>query len=145
MNTAPIPMPKVTVTLANGRTAKRTDTAPIPMPVGTNTLVNSRTINATDTAPIPMVPKVNGQGTNTLVNGRMTNTTDRVFITPTVAKRSNYDGSFNQDYEYKRGSGDLDECNGREYNGKYTYFATQTFPFFPRCHWGHIGRDFLKP
>jgi len=41
-----------------------------------------------------MVPKVNGQGTNTLVNGRMTNTTDRVFITPTVAKRSNYDGSF---------------------------------------------------
>ena len=57
----------------------------------------------------------------------------------------NYDGSFKQDYEYKRGSGDLDECNGREYNGKYTYFATETFPFFPRCHWGHIGRDFLRP
>ena len=60
----------------------------------TNMLVDSRTINETDTAPIPMVPKVNGQGTNTLVNGRMTNTTDSVFITPTVAKRSNYCGIF---------------------------------------------------
>ena len=59
-----------------------------------------------NTAPIPM-PGV----TVTLVNGRTAKRTDRVFITPTVAKRSNYDGSFKQDYEYKRGSGDLDECN----------------------------------
>ena len=45
-----------------------------------------------------------------------------------------YDGSFKEDYEFINGSGNLDECNGKDYDGKYRYFATNNFPFFPRCH-----------
>ena len=45
-----------------------------------------------------------------------------------------FDGSFKEDYEFILGSGNLDECNGAEHKGKYRYFATQSFPFFPRCH-----------
>ena len=56
-----------------------------------------------------------------------------------------FDGRFIQDYEFKIGSGNLDQCNGGEINDKFVYFATDTFPFFPRCHWGEVGRDFLKP
>lgn len=45
-------------------------------------------------------------------------------------------GYFVEDYEYVAGSGDLDEYNGRfcitpEFpEGKYCYFATDTFPYF---------------
>ena len=42
------------------------------------------------------------------------------------------------------GSGDLDECNGKFVDGQYKYFATDSFPFFPRCHWGEISRDFIQ-
>lgn len=48
-------------------------------------------------------------------------------------------GVFLQDYEYVAGSGDLDDCNGRfdvtpEFpNGIYHYYATDNFPYFPRC------------
>ena len=41
-----------------------------------------------------------------------------------------YDGTFSKDYEYVKGSGDLDECNGRftvtkEFpEGTYAYFLT---------------------
>ena len=55
-----------------------------------------------------------------------------------------YDGSFKEDYEFINGSGDLDECNGRVYNGDYKYFATNSFPYFPRCHWGSVSKDFKK-
>ena len=55
-----------------------------------------------------------------------------------------YDGSFKEDYEFINGSGDLDECNGRVLNGNYRYFATNSFPFFPRCHWGEVSKDFRK-
>ena len=54
-----------------------------------------------------------------------------------------FDGSFLQDYKYVKGKGDLDECNGQKFEGKYVYFATDTFPFFPRCHWGKISKDFI--
>ena len=43
-----------------------------------------------------------------------------------------YDGTFTRDYVYERGSGDLDECNGRftvtkEYpEGIYAYFFNRT-------------------
>lgn len=53
-------------------------------------------------------------------------------------------GAFTQDYEYKSGSGDLDDCNGRtgvtpEFpSGIYHYFITDTFPFAPRCWKGTI-------
>ena len=48
-------------------------------------------------------------------------------------------GAFAQDWEYVAGSGDLDECNGRngvtpEFpNGIYHYYATDSYPYFQRC------------
>jgi hypothetical protein len=56
-----------------------------------------------------------------------------------------YDGRFVQDWEYIAGSGDLDECNGGMLDGRFVYFATDTYPFYPRCHWGRVGRDFRRP
>lgn len=44
-----------------------------------------------------------------------------------------YDGRYAGDYVYKRGSGNLDECNGRFINGEYAYVLTYTFPQVPRC------------
>ncbi|MBI1370136.1 MAG: YHYH protein [Planctomycetes bacterium] len=49
-----------------------------------------------------------------------------------------YDGTYVQDFEYVKGLGDLDECNGRvgvtpEYpKGIYHYYLTRTYPFVPR-------------
>jgi hypothetical protein len=48
-------------------------------------------------------------------------------------------GTFEQDYQYVEGRGDLDECNGRfgvtpEFpGGIYHYFATDSYPYFQRC------------
>jgi hypothetical protein len=48
-------------------------------------------------------------------------------------------GTFQQDYEYVEGSGDLDECNGRygvtpEFPGGIYYYAiTDTYPYIQRC------------
>ncbi|MCA9691438.1 MAG: YHYH protein, partial [Myxococcales bacterium] len=39
-------------------------------------------------------------------------------------------------HEYVEGSGDLDECNGKEVNGQYRYYATKTFPYFLGCYRG---------
>ena len=53
-------------------------------------------------------------------------------------------GTFQQDWEYVAGSGDLDECNGRfgvtpEFpNGIYHYFATDSYPYFQRCVKGEV-------
>ncbi|MEM9707836.1 MAG: YHYH protein [Pseudomonadota bacterium] len=47
-----------------------------------------------------------------------------------------YDGTYVEDWEYVEALGNLDECNGATVNGEYVYFATDTFPFFPRCLWG---------
>ncbi len=50
----------------------------------------------------------------------------------------NYDGLFVQDYEYKNGIGDLDDCNGRfgvtvEFpQGTYYYVISDAFPYIPR-------------
>jgi hypothetical protein len=58
-----------------------------------------------------------------------------------------YDGTFNQDWEYLAGSGDLDACNGRygvtpEYpNGIYHYYVTDDYPFIQRCVWGEPTDD----
>jgi hypothetical protein len=53
-----------------------------------------------------------------------------------------YDGTYNQDYEYVADNGILDECNGSMLNGRYVYFATDTYPFFPRCFVGKVSRYF---
>jgi hypothetical protein len=48
-------------------------------------------------------------------------------------------GTFVQDYEYAAGSGDLDECNGRQGvtpefpKGTYHYYVTDTYPYVQRC------------
>lgn len=53
-----------------------------------------------------------------------------------------YDGAYNEDWEYISGSSTLDQCNGGLLNGKFVYFATDTYPFFPRCLWGVASKDF---
>lgn len=59
-----------------------------------------------------------------------------------TAPFGNYDGTYVEDYEYVSGSGNLDECNGAVVNGRYVYFATDAFPFFPRCFKGTVSSDF---
>ena len=53
-----------------------------------------------------------------------------------------YDGTYVQDWVYTGGSGKLDQCNGGTLNGKYVYFATDTFPYFPHCAYGKVARGF---
>ena len=54
-----------------------------------------------------------------------------------------HDGTYIQDWEYVAGSGTLDECNGAMRNGQYVYYATDTYPFFPRCFKGTVSSDFM--
>ena len=62
----------------------------------------------------------------------------------------NYDGRFTQDFEYAKGSGDLDECNGRagvtpEFpDGTYYYCISAEFPFVPRMWRGTPDPSFSK-
>ncbi|WP_206705529.1 YHYH protein [Marinomonas colpomeniae] len=61
-----------------------------------------------------------------------------------------YDGTFVADYEYVKGAGSLDECNGQvtttpEFpNGIYAYFLTEAFPVIPRCYKGTPSTDFTQ-
>lgn len=61
-----------------------------------------------------------------------------------------FDGTYNQDFEYVEGLGDLDECNGRtgvtpEYpEGTYYYVLTDTFPFIPRAFRGDPDESFER-
>lgn len=54
-----------------------------------------------------------------------------------------FDGMFEEDFEYVPASGNLDECNGAMVDGVYTYFATDTYPFFPRCFMGEVPAQFM--
>jgi hypothetical protein len=54
-----------------------------------------------------------------------------------------YDGTFEEDFEYVAGSGTLDECNGAMVDGTYTYFATDSYPYFPRCYRGETSGRFM--
>ena len=62
----------------------------------------------------------------------------------------NYDGTFLADYKFIKGSGTLDECNGRETvtpefpEGTYAYFLTNQWPVIPRCFKGTPSDDFRK-
>ena len=61
-----------------------------------------------------------------------------------------YDGRFTADYEYVKGSGDLDECNGRfgvtpEFpQGTYHYYLTEEFPYIGRLWRGTPDPSFFK-
>jgi len=61
-----------------------------------------------------------------------------------------YDGTFVGDYQYVKGSGDLDECNGMfcktpEFpDGTYAYFLTEDWPVIPRKFKGTPSNDFAK-
>jgi hypothetical protein len=61
-----------------------------------------------------------------------------------------YDGRFTEDFEYVKGLGDLDECNGRfsvtpEYpDGIYCYFITGEFPRISRFWRGADDESFHK-
>ena len=45
-------------------------------------------------------------------------------------------------HEYIAGSGDLDECNGRELaGGGYAYYMTDTFPYFMGCYRGVVHQQ----
>jgi YHYH protein len=48
------------------------------------------------------------------------------------------DGTFVSDWEYVKGLGTLDECNGTTVNGKYAYFATDDYPYMGRCLMGEF-------
>lgn len=53
-----------------------------------------------------------------------------------------HDGTYVQDWAYVARSGNLDECNGAMVEGTYTYFATDSFPFFPHCLKGKTVMQF---
>lgn len=53
------------------------------------------------------------------------------------------DGTYNEDYEYVEGLGDLDECNGYDDpTHGYIYVITDTYPSIPRCFMGTPSEDF---
>lgn len=59
--------------------------------------------------------------------------------------KGSFDGSYTADFEYVRGSGDLDECNGLLTADKqYLYILTHEFPFVPRCWKGKPDNSFLR-
>ena len=61
-----------------------------------------------------------------------------------------HDGTFVADYQYVAGSGDLDQCNGRQCvtpdfpNGTYAYFLTTDWPVIPRRLRGTPSADFMR-
>jgi|GEM_PF-1234124 len=66
-------------------------------------------------------------------------------------KREDAGGVFVQDFVFRQGLGDLDECNGRfgatpEFpDGTYHYFLTYDFPFIPRFWRGTPDSSFFHP
>lgn len=57
-----------------------------------------------------------------------------------VIKGTNPDGTFVSDWDYVAGLGDLDECNGIEFNGEYAYFITDDYPYIGRCLKGKFSQ-----
>jgi len=68
----------------------------------------------------------------------------------TAGPGGTYDGTYEADYEFISGSGDLDEANGKtgvtsEYpTGTYYYVATAEFPFYPRMLKGTPDASFHR-
>lgn len=79
------------------------------------------------------------------VDGRKKSSYQMKKGTRPTAPFGTYDGTYNEDWIYVAGSGDLDECNGgRNFYGRFVYYATETYPFLPRCLWGAISDDFKR-
>ena len=56
-----------------------------------------------------------------------------------------YDGTFVQDFEFVKGYGNLDECNGQtNAASEYEYVLAATFPFIPRCWKGTPDTSFER-
>lgn len=55
-----------------------------------------------------------------------------------IAEGGHHDGTFNSDYEYVAGMGDLDECNGITIDEEYMYLVTAAFPYIGRCLMGEF-------
>jgi hypothetical protein len=60
-----------------------------------------------------------------------------------------YDGTFEQDWEFVSGLGDLDSCNGRmgrnlDGTVSYQYYVTDAYPWIPRCTVGTIDQTFRR-
>jgi len=60
---------------------------------------------------------------------------------PTEINNTQPNGMLTEDWEYKAGSGDLDECNGTTINGQYGYLVTDTFPYVSRCLKGQFEEE----
>jgi YHYH protein len=58
--------------------------------------------------------------------------------------KGKYDGTYDQDWEYVEGQGNLDKCNGGDLNGQYAYFITDTYPFIHRCVFGTADASFER-
>ena len=69
---------------------------------------------------------------------------------PAGAPPGKYNGNFAADWEYVKGLGDLDECNGRvgvtpDYpEGTFHYYITEDYPFVPRNFKGETDASFRK-
>ncbi len=51
------------------------------------------------------------------------------------------DGTYVSDWEYIKGFGDLDACNGIEINWDYIYLVTDEYPYIGRClNWEYIEK-----
>ena len=55
-----------------------------------------------------------------------------------ISVGGHHDGTFTSDFEYVKGSGDLDGCNGITVDGKYMYLVTKEFPYISRCLMGEF-------
>jgi hypothetical protein len=56
-------------------------------------------------------------------------------------KGTSPDGTFVSDWEYVKGLGQLDQCNGVTLDGKYVYFATDDYPYLGRCLMGEFTQS----
>ena len=61
---------------------------------------------------------------------------------------TNPDGTYDLDWIYEEGSGNLDACNGATINGEYVYFLTNEYPYIPRClngEFAEVGQSVPPP
>jgi len=49
--------------------------------------------------------------------------------------------TFKPDWEYVKGLGDLNECNGVMIDGKYVYLVTDEYPYVGRCLMGEFKEE----